>query len=155
MTRGRWFEIEEDAAAAARHFGNAGRLYERGGFARDGIEGYAAQMAFLHAMQSGHTSLEAALVRVLRLLDEEVPAGADWHADLLRRVAREVEGRPAVLPDALADAAEETRRFRHVAARSYDNFSVPRAEPAVRAAALLARDFPAAVQAFRRVIDPA
>lgn len=111
-------------------------------------------MALLHAMQSAHTSLESALVRLLRLIGEDVPVGGDWHADLIRRAASAVAGRPAILPADLARAANETRRFRHVAMRSYGSFDATLAEAPVRAAGLLAGGFSAAMAAFRRVIDP-
>lgn len=154
MSAGRWFEIATDAAAAAEHFARSVDLFRAGGFADDSLDGYRARMALMHAMQSGHTSLESALVRVLRLIGEDVPTGGDWHADLIRRAASIVAGRPAILPEDAARAANETRRFRHVAMRSYGSFDATLAEPSVRAAELLAGTFPAAIAAFRRVIDP-
>lgn len=82
------------------------------------------------------------------------PTGGDWHADLIRRAASIVAGRPAILPEDAARAANETRRFRHVAMRSYGSFDAILAEPSVRAAEHLAVALPDAIAAFRRVIDP-
>ena len=154
MSDARWTEVEEDVAAATGHLGRSVELFGAGGFSGEGIEAYKARMAFMHVMQSGHTSLESALVRIMDRLGEEPPTGRDWHADLIRRAARAIGGRPAILPAEIADAANETRRFRHVAMRSYGTFEPSRAEPSVAAAAVLAAGLPDAIAAFRRGIDP-
>ena len=91
MSDARWAEVEEDVAAAAGHLARSVELFGAGGFAGEGLEAYKARMAFMHSMQSGHTSLESALVRIMDLLGEEPPTGRDWHADLIRRDYR---GRP-------------------------------------------------------------
>lgn len=108
----------------------------------------------MHAMLSGHTSLESALVRLMNLLGEDVPEGPQWHADLLRRAARGLTGRPALVGPALARAADRTRRFRHVAVRSYDSFDDELAQPALRAAEELARDLRPWIAELRRRLDP-
>lgn len=48
-------------------------LSEAGGFDGAELDRYRAEMALMHAMQSAHTAAEAALVRILRILDEERP----------------------------------------------------------------------------------
>jgi hypothetical protein len=155
MSDARWIEIERDAAAAAQHFARAAALNNLGGFDAAGLEGYRAQMAFLHAMQSGHTSLESCLLRILEILGEEAPTGPNWHADLIQRVSSARPGaRPAILTGAMATAADETRRFRAVATRAYDSFDPGRAGPAVTAAQLLAKELTAAVTQFRDSLDP-
>lgn len=155
MSDAQWFEVDEDVAAATRHFGMSVDLFAAGGFDGDGIGAYRAGMALMHAMQSGHTSMESALVRVLNLLGEEVPIGRDWHADLIKRVSREVAGRPAILPPDLARAAGETRRFRHVAMKGYGSFDVELSRPSVLAAGFVARNLGPAILLFRAMIDPA
>ena len=85
MTDAWWTEVEDDLDSACRHFGRAAKLFDEGGFGRDDLAGYKADMALQHAMQSAHTSLESALVRILEILDEEWPTGEKWHADLVRR----------------------------------------------------------------------
>ncbi len=154
MSDARWFEADADIAAAVTHLARSAELYDAGGFAGDGLDAYRAQMAFMHAMQSGHTSLESALVRILDLLGEEAPTGRDWHADLIRRAGSPMQGRPAMLPAPVAQAANETRRFRHVAMRNYGGFDPGLARPAVDAARLLAGSLPASVAAFRAAVDP-
>jgi hypothetical protein len=153
MSDERWTEIARDTASAATHFARAGQLASNPAFAAEDMAGYTVQMAFMHAMQSGHTSLENALTRILRLLGEALPTGESWHADLIQRVAVALTSRPAILPPDLAEAADETRRFRNRAVRTYDNFSPDRAKSAIQAAARLAAGLSRAVAAFREVID--
>jgi hypothetical protein len=154
VTDASWQEIEADVASAARHFRTAERYYGQPEMRDGSDEGHKTRMAFMHSMQAGHTSLETALVRVLALMDEPRPTGEFWHTDLIRRVAIAVAGRPAILPPALAQAADRTRRFRHVAVRTYESFEVDEAASAVLAAALLAQRLPEALGQFRRAIDP-
>ena len=129
MSDARWFEVGADVADATGHFARSVSLYGLGGFEGDGLDAYRARMAFMHAMQSGHTSLETGLVRILDLMGEEAPTGRDRHADLLKRVARAMKDRPLILPPDVAQAAPETRRFRHVAMRGYGGFEAHLAHP--------------------------
>jgi hypothetical protein len=57
------------------------------------------------------------------------------------------------LPADLAETADETRRFRNRAVRTYDNFKSDRASPAIQAAASLAAGLAEAVSTFRQAID--
>ncbi|MBO0904406.1 hypothetical protein [Jiella sonneratiae] len=115
-------------------------------------------MALMHAMQSAHTSVEAALGRILEMLGEEAPAGDRSHADLVRRVARPVaspgRGRPAILSAELAADLDESRRFRHRASHDYDNFDPSRALPAMAAARRLSATLAGAIATFREIVDP-
>lgn len=154
MSDARWTEIEDDFEAACTHFASAARLFDAGGFDDGGLGGYKASMALMHAMQSGHTSLEAGLVRILVLLGEERPQGESRHRDLLRRVCRPVEGREAILPPDVCEHADETRRFRNVAMRSYGDFKPDGAGPAVASARALAERLPKCLHDFRNRIDP-
>jgi hypothetical protein len=52
------------------------------------------------------------------------------------------------------EAADETRRFRHVARKSYNDFRPGEADRAVAAAKLLASRVIEQVRAFRDAIDP-
>lgn len=149
----RWIEIEDDFNAAAQHFARAVELFRRGGFEAAGIEGYAAGMAFMHAMQAGHTSLENGLKRILSLLNEELPAGESWHADLIKRVSRDTQKRPAILSKATSDFADETRRFRNIAVRSYDSFLPQYADASVAAAENLSWSIGSELRAFQDAVD--
>lgn len=154
MSDDRWLEVTADIASAVRHFAMSAALWDRKGLERDQPDHYWSQMGLMHAMQSGHTSLKSALVRILNMLGETPPSGPQWHADLIARVGRATTGRPAVLMPALVEAAGETRRFRHIAMRGYDSFKPDRAAPGIAAARLLADGLPDAIAAFRRAIDP-
>jgi hypothetical protein len=83
-----------------------------------------------------------------------VPAGANWHTDLIRRAANALNGRPSILGDAAARAADVTRRFRNVAAHAYDTFDYSRATEAVDAAGVLVALLPSEIARFRQAIDP-
>ena len=47
-------------------------------------------MVFTHATQSGHTSLETTLLRILDPFGEEPPTGARWHAALIALLPAEI-----------------------------------------------------------------
>jgi hypothetical protein len=112
-------------------------------------------MALMHALQSGHTSLEGGLLRILEMLHEERPVGEDWHMALIRRVATVLpDRRPAILSPELAEAADETRRFRHRAVHNYDSFRVTEIAQTIRAAETLATRLATEIRAFRDLIDP-
>ncbi len=98
--------------------------------------------------------MEAALLRILDLFSEQAPTGTRWHADPISRAARDCGDRPTVLRAGIAAAANETRRFRSVAAHAYDHFDKQRAAPAVAAAATLAKNLSAEMARFRELVDP-
>lgn len=151
----RWLDVESASREAAGHFRNAAAIFDEGGFGDPGLAGYKASMAFMHAMQSGHTSMESALCRILDILGEERPTGTAWHDDLIRRVRTERPGsRPPILSPGAADHADETRRFRHLAMRTYGSFKASEAKKSVVAAKALARGLLTEVTRFKLAIDP-
>lgn len=155
MSDARWFEVQADVEAAIRHFQRSVDLYRKGGFDAPGIDGYQAEMALMHALQSAHTSLEGSFLRILEMLGEERPVGENWHADLIARVAAVLPGRrPAIISTRIAEAATETRRFRHRATHNYDSFRVQEVFRTIEAAATLARGLQADILVFRNIIDP-
>jgi hypothetical protein len=154
MSDARWLEIDNAVAGAVRHFAGATEIFDQFGQADRKSDRYRLEMGFMHAMQAAHTSLESALLRILEMWEEPPPTGPRWHAALIRRVSQAVEDRPAILTGEVAAAAEETRHFRNLAARSCDTFDYPRAEPALAAARLLAADLSASIARFRQAIDP-
>ena len=154
MSDARWFEIDSDIQSAVLHFRQAVALFEAGGFNVPDLSGYRARMAFLHAMQSGHTSLEGALIRILEMLGEERPGGERWHADLIARASNpRPPVRPAILRADVAKAADETRRFRSVATRAYDSFEPDQSGRAIGAARTLSQILPDSIVAFRMALD--
>lgn len=79
---------------------------------------YLDSVAFnLHGFYSG---VERLFELVARTLDGDIPAGDDWHRELIRRVGADLPGiRPAVVGPASQAALDELRRFRHVARNVY------------------------------------
>jgi HepT-like protein len=154
----RWADVESDVVAVALHFGNAVDLHARGGFnIENQLEKYARGYALMHAMQSGHTSAESAMRRILDILREDRPTGEDWHKALIARLAKPLTGehaRPALLPHEVASDLYETLGFRHRAMHSYGDFDASKAAPAIEAAARLKDSFAAAVAEFRAAVDP-
>lgn len=109
-------------------------------------------------MQSGHTAIEDALLRVLRIIGEEEPIGESWHADLINRCATATSDRPAILSAELAKAAQQTRGFRHRATHAtlrFDiAFSKERAQTATAAGELIGEGLQPAIISFAEAIDP-
>ena len=156
MTDERWLDIRETADGACGHFRQAIALYQVGGFAGDTLDAYRARMGFMHAVQSAHTSLEGAILRILDVLGEARPTGDQWHGDLIRRVCRPIEAasaRPAILSAQLCAAIDETRRFRNLAMHGYDSFEAEKARRTVAAAQVILDRFPGEVRMFMDVID--
>lgn len=155
MTDARWIDAERDITSGLYHIERAITLHESRDLSGDDLDNYSNRMAFLHAMQSGYTSMENALRRVLTILDEEKPEGPDWHAALLRRLGNEFPGsRPAMLSSDLYRSLDELRRFRHVAARTYDMFDPTQASPAVEAGKCVNEKLLQEFRYFRDTIDP-
>ena len=155
MTDPQWYPIATEFRSACDHFSNAVQIFERARFDAPGLDGYVDSMAFMHAMQAGHTDLENGLLRILSLVGEDHPRDkVSWHGDLLKQVSIPIGGRPAVLPPDVAEHAQETRRFRNVAVRSYNRLVGLKARPAVNAARILAKRLPQCLRDFRGRIDP-
>ncbi len=154
MSDARWFEIDRAIAAAVKHFAGAVVIYGKDPAVLADEDRYVVDMAFMHAMQAGHTSLENALLRILELCGEEPPSGASWHADLVRRIAAQVGDRPAVLTGEAARAADATRRFRSIATHAYDTFDYTQAAATVASARRLCEILPAEIARFRETYDP-
>jgi len=71
----------------------------------------------LHAY---YTALETLLERVARLVDEEVPTGANWHRELLLQMRIQLPGlRPRVVPAEMIPNLDELRKFRHFFRNAY------------------------------------
>ena len=151
-----WRDVERDLASSQRHFALAVDLFDE---VRDGMasrDQYVRSMGFLHAMQSGYTSFEAGMKRLLALLDEPLPAGAEWHKALLRRLEEAAPGsRPALVDEpALQRALRGLLAFRHVATHVYDDFDRQRATLAVQDARVFLAGIGPAFARFRATVDP-
>lgn len=155
MNDERWIEVQNDFQSAAKHFETAQRVYGRGIATDDAEQEHLYALAFMHAMQAGHTSLETGMVRIMRMVGEVPPTGEDWHADVVKRMGDAIDGkRPLFLPINILKAVDQTRRFRHVAARTYDDFNWEDARRPVEAAAEIASSIMGVLKDFRESLDP-
>ncbi len=157
MSDARWLDVADDVADAALHFSNAPSPHASGRYEAPGIEGYRDGMALMHALQAGHTSAKAAMLRILRILGEAAPTGEDWNKKLIERLAKangKSHPRPAVLSPQVAADLDETRRFRNRAMRNYGGFDAGRVGPTLEAAHRLTLSLAADVESFRTTVDP-
>jgi len=152
----RWEDVLWSVDSAVRHLRAACELFEAGRLTGRDRNAYRDVMALMHAMQSGYTSLENALLRAMDVLGEDRPSGPDWHKLVVDRSTRAIPGlRPAILSSEEATLAREVRKFRHWAMHAYDqDFEPRRAADAMDGARQLAEQLRPAFQAFIAAIDP-
>lgn len=81
-------------------------------------DGYLDGVALnLHGFYAG---VERIFEDIARNLDEAVPAGPDWHRDLLLQMSAAIDGaRPAVISQETRFCLDEYRGFRHVVRNVY------------------------------------
>jgi len=95
------------------------------------------------------------MVRIMTMVHEDVPQGEQWHADVVRRMSLAIDGkRPALLGSALLPAVNETRKFRHVATHTYDDFNWTDAKRPVEAARVIAASLADVLREFQQRLDP-
>jgi len=95
--------------------------------------------------------------RVLAILGEDPPVGADWHRRIVDRLSRPGGPgfeRPALLPEPMARDLQETRRFQNLATHSYGDFDPARATPTIDAALRLSSALADELERFRLATDP-
>jgi hypothetical protein len=155
MNDARWLDVQDDLASAIQHFGNAVAIHAEGLSSDVDLRAYKGRMAFMQAMQAGYSSLETALERIFEINGEQRPtSGRAYHAQLIRRAAREIPGeRPAVISGDLVAALHEARQFRQVARRGYDDFEPSRAGPSVMAARIIVERIGDAFAAFKAKVE--
>ena len=151
-----WNDIERDLASPRRHFTLAIDTFDDLRAVQPDRDHDVKTMGFLHAMQSGYTSLEAGRKRLLALLDEPLPVGSNWHKALLCRLEEPAPGsRPAlVVEPGLRPALRGLLAFRHIAAHAYDEFDQDRAALAVQNARVFLAAVDPAMARFRTTVDP-
>lgn len=81
-------------------------------------DGYLDGVALnLHGFYAG---VERIFEDIARNLDEAVPAGPDWHRDLLLQMSAAIDGvRPAIISQETRYCLDEYRGFRHVVRNVY------------------------------------
>jgi hypothetical protein len=81
---------------------------------------WARRSAAAFAIATIFTGLESILRVIADDIDRHLPAGADWHAELLLAMSLELPGtRPAVLAPDTRFLLDELRKFRHVVRNNY------------------------------------
>jgi len=132
-----WKPIIHDVESAERHFEQAARLFEKLiAVSPHHADTYETEMAFQHAMQSGYTSIESAIKKIFVVANEELPIGSSSHAELLKDAFEDYGERPAIFYGReMFEILTLLKNFRHVAAHSYDDFSLNLARPSASAAA--------------------
>lgn len=100
-------EVKSDADAAIEQFSeNAPARFDLRGVG-----------SVLHDFYSG---IESLFERVARMLNGGLPEGEDWHMQLLRDMALDLERvRPPVISEEVRDCLDEYRRFRHLVRHTY------------------------------------
>jgi len=150
-----WHVVIRDIDSAELHFSHAVQLFDRLKAASKADEVYIAEMAFQHAMQSGYTSVEAAIKRIFHTAGEPLPVGPSTHKELLRDAFEAYEDRPAIFtaPDVKRNL-QVLRGFRHVAAHAYDDFEPDLAAPAALAALSIKGKLKSQILEFIGKFDP-
>ena len=150
MTSPKWVLVKRDFQSASHHFRMAAAIHN--GEASDGRVGaYVQASAFMHAVQSGHTSLEAGFKRIFMVIGEPAPHDVGkWHEATVDQAFVDVDGRGTILPSEMFADVAETRRARNLAVRGYDAFDMGRAEATAGAAGRLAKALPDALRRFIR-----
>ena len=72
------------------------------------------------AVHDAYNGVEEVMKTLAAEIDDTVPAGADWHRELLLQLAADLpEGRPAALSAAVVPDLNEGRAFRHLVRHRY------------------------------------
>ena len=108
-------DIAADRGALARHLS----VLERVPLTDLADEADLALVAW--SLHHAYCAIEAVLERVARVLEGGVPAGADWHRELVSGAFREIINvRPCIFRATNAVQLHDLRGFRHVVRHAYD-----------------------------------
>lgn len=108
--------------------------------------------SFLHDF---YTGLEKIFQRIALKVDGDLPAGGDWHLQLLQRMAIPVEGiRPPVISEQQAERLEEYLRFRHLFRNIYGfELKWERCKPLAQGLEDLLQQLKAQIEKFKDFLD--
>jgi hypothetical protein len=71
-------------------------------------------------LHSFYTGVERVFEDIARVLDDDVPSGANWHIDLLTQMAEEIENaRPAIIEQETKNSLDLYRGLRHIVRNVY------------------------------------
>jgi hypothetical protein len=94
-------------------------LWER---AQQGTPDLVEVTAMASVLHSFYNGLENIFLSITKGLDQEVPAGAQWHRDLLVQMTHETVNRSSVISAELAQKLADYLGFRHFYRHSYSFF---------------------------------
>jgi len=78
------------------------------------------QIVIAYYLHNLYSAFESIFQRIATTFENQISDQAGWHADLLRRMALNIEGiRPPVLGPAAYEGLDELRRFRHLFRSAY------------------------------------
>ena len=112
-------EIASDLEAVAKISGKVERLVEEVNQENRSVEDRDMMLmaAYLHHF---YTGLESIFERISRDFDGGVSKRGDYHRELLRSMAIEIDGvRPRVISSELAEELDDYRKFRHLFRHAY------------------------------------
>ncbi len=112
-------EIASDLEAVAKNSGKVKRLVEEVNQENRPVEDRDMMLmaAYLHHF---YTGLESIFERISRDFDGGVSKRGDYHRELLRSMAIEIDGvRPRVISSELAEELDDYRKFRHLFRHAY------------------------------------
>jgi hypothetical protein len=125
-----WLDVAADLAVAEAEMRRAAEKRaldaELSGIARENNE-----MAIGKHLHDAYTAAEKALERVVAMVDGNLPAGANFHRDLIRRATLPGAARPPIIRAETAEGLRKLVGFRHVFRHAYGSFDFGLAEPNV------------------------
>jgi len=108
-----------------------------------------ARTALSAVLQSFYNGVENIFQTVAKWVDQDVPAGVDWHRQLLTQMARATAARPSLITPVTAAQLESYLGFRHIARHAYSfTLDWTRMSGLVRDLALVWAQFRADVRVF-------
>ncbi|WP_448190192.1 ribonuclease toxin HepT-like protein [Azospirillum sp. sgz301742] len=157
LTPALWADVRRDLDAARANVENAAARAET---LRDAAMPSDARLDREYAvglmLHNGYGAMESALERLIRAIDGDLPAGASFHAEIIRRAAYPVAGvRPAMIGAQTAARLQKLRSFRHALRHAYDDFDYSRAAENVPVAVEAERAFRADIEAFTAALGNA
>ena len=117
-----------------------------------GEEQLIAVAYYLHNL---YCAFESIFQRVARVFGNQISDQAGWHANLLRRMALDIEGlRPRMLGEQAYDSLDELRRFRHLFRSAYRlRLDVERLALVYKRSKILEQVYPTDIDRFLDFLD--
>jgi hypothetical protein len=144
--------LKADIAADLKAIGQLYVAIDRYGTVPTGDEQLIVVAYYLHNL---YCAFESIFQRVAEVFENQLSDRAGWHAELLRRMALDIEAiRPRLLSEDAADCLDELRRFRHLFRSAYRlHLDAERLTLVYRKAQALKPLYPADIERFLMFLD--